>query len=268
MGTKRVNDGKCYSKLGVEWVVRRLVLLILILILALHLSGCNTKTEETKNSSPKANLSEQKIYKLPKEKIKEQYNIEDFEAFYSQYLHLNNQVSETANESKTGMSEEEKSRYYRISDITPENIKNEIGCQIFKVNHTCETYVIYNGEFFRIGFGFGGFGVISLETCNFDKDEQTDLIYSFSWGSGLHRSHIGIFNLKDKKETWLDFVHLNEDITLQKLSDDRFNIYNCELELKEDLNYTQYKVKPKKILGELIAKNGNIQVEFELEEQR
>ncbi|KUO53013.1 MAG: hypothetical protein APF76_12605 [Desulfitibacter sp. BRH_c19] len=242
--------------------MKKIFFMALILgLLLVTMLGCETKAEDEKDNSSINNHTVQKIYKVPIEKIKKQYSIEDFNELYTEYLKLNNiDIKTSAEDDKTGMSKEDQLKYYTISDITPENVKKEIGCQIFKVNYTCESYVIYKGEFFPIGFGFGGYGVVTLTTCDFDEDGQKDLIYTFSWGSGLHRSHIGIFDFSEKKETWLDFVQLNEDIVLEKLSDSIFNVYTTDLELKEKLNYTRYIIAPKKIVAKVIAKRGSVEV--------
>lgn len=241
--------------------MKKILCLALILGWAISLPGCGARVEDDSDTSSTGSLTEQKIYRLPADKIKEQYSVEDFKELYTEYLKLNNiNIKTSAEDDKTGMSEEDRLKYYTIYDITPENIKKEIGCQIFKVNYTCETYVIHKDEFFRIGFGFGGFGVVSFAICDFAGDGQKDLIYTFSWGSGLHRSHIGIFDFTDKKETWLDFVQLNEDIVLEKLSDKSFNVYTADLEIKEDLNYSQFIISVDKEVAEVTAKSGNAEV--------
>ena len=253
-------DG-CNNRVGSCWVVKKTFIITLIIGLIISASGCETKVENDKDSSSTAKLTDQKIYQLPIEKTKEQYTIEDFKSLYTEYLKLNNiHLNSSPENDKTEMSKEDRLKYYIISDITPENVKKEIGCQIFKVNYTCESYVIHKGELFRIGFGFGGYGVVTLTTCDFEEDGQKDLIYTFSWGSGLHRSHIGIFDFSGKKEIWLDFVQLNEDITLEKLSDNSFNVYTADLEMKEELNFTKPIIAQKEIVAKVGAKSAVVEV--------
>lgn len=45
-------------------------------------------------------------------------------------------------------------------DITPQNIFKETGCQIFKNGKTCESYLLYEGNLYTLGMGFGGLGII------------------------------------------------------------------------------------------------------------
>ena len=241
--------------------MKKVLFLTLILGLIVSISGCETKVKNNKYRASTVNLAAQKIYQLPLEKIKDQYSIEDFKSLYTEYLKLNHIDLNTSPENdKTEMSKEDQLKYYSVSDITPENVKKEIGCQIFKINYTCESYAIHKGEFFRIGFGFGGYGVVTLTTCEFDENGQKDLIYTFSWGSGLHRSHIGIFDFSEKKETWLDYVRLNEDIVLEKLSDNSFNVYTVDLEMEEELNYTNIIITQKEIVAKVTDKSGSVEV--------
>ena len=220
-----------------------LVLGVLVIVFSSAVKGEKDKERFTVDNNSVDNITVQEIYQLPTDKIKNQYSIEDFKGFYAEYLKLNDVGNTLEN--------------YTISDITPENIKDEIGCQIFKDNSTYETYVIYKGELFRIGFGFGGMGVVMVTTCDFKEDGQKDLIYTFSFGSGLHRSHIGVFDLSEKQETWLDYRQTNEDIVLQKLSDYSFEVYTSILEFKED---HQYEITPVRKVAKVQAKNGNIVV--------
>ncbi|KNY29412.1 dockerin type I domain-containing protein [Pseudobacteroides cellulosolvens] len=114
------------------------------------------------------------------------------------------------------------------NEITPEGIFEETGCRVFKLTdpHDCESYVLCDDEFIHIGVGFAGFGVTDIETCDFDAAGKKDLIYVYSFGSGIHRSHIGILDLDDKKETTLDYVNFDDDIMLKKISDIYFEVYD------------------------------------------
>lgn len=52
---------------------------------------------------------------------------------------------------------------------------------------------MYNGEVYSIGECFGGFGLTSLALADLNKDDVYELYYTFSCGSGLHRSQVGYF---------------------------------------------------------------------------
>lgn len=218
-----------------------------------------TDAKKEESSSSPILTSGQKVYHIPSEQQKRSYSVEDFKQLYSDYLKLNSITLATSPEDdKTEMSKEDKLKYYSIYDITPKEVKKEIGCQIFKVNYSCETYVIYKSKVFPIGFGFGGMGIVSLTTCDFDGDNQKDLIYTFSWGSGLHRSQIGVFNFSDEKEEWLNFTQLNKDVMLKRISEDNFKIYIAEVVDMAD--FIHFKLSKKELVGEILRKNGRTEV--------
>jgi hypothetical protein len=241
--------------------MRKIIMFIMCLTIALALiSGCNTiKKPEPSNSSSKI-LSEQKIYHIPQAQRKDNYTVEDFKSLYSGYLKLNKLVPETSPENdKTEMSKEDKLKYYTIYDVTPKEVREEIGCQIFKVNYSCEPYVVYKSKVFHIGFGFGGFGIVSLTTCDFDGNGQKDLIYTFSFGSGMHRSHIGVFNCSKEKEGWLDFIQWNKDIMLEKVSDNNFKVYIADIDANE-LDFVHIKLSKKEQVADVKTIDGKVEV--------
>ena len=97
-----------------------------------------------------------------------------------------------------------------------EEIFNELGCQVFKDNDF-ETYIIRDKKVTPIGTGFGGYGVASIFTADLNKDGRLELVYTYSWGSGLHRSHIAVLMLHEtNKEIVSEFVYLNKDLLLEK----------------------------------------------------
>ncbi|HEY5562319.1 MAG TPA: hypothetical protein VIK72_11300 [Clostridiaceae bacterium] len=228
--------------------------------LILFISGCKPIKKTVVSTSIIPSSSQQKIYEIPSQKQKTSYSIEDFKHLYSEYLKLNNIETETFPENdKTGISNEDKLKYYTIYEITPKNVKEQIGCQIFKVNYTCETYVVNKSKVYAIGIGFGGYGVVNIETCDLDADGKKDLIYTFSFGSGMHRSHIGIFNFSKEKEELLDFEQMNEDIMLEKKSDNNFKIYSAKVS-SENLDFIHLELTKQEQVVDVKSVEGKIEV--------
>lgn len=50
---------------------------------------------------------------------------------------------------------------------------------------------------------FGGYGFVNAVPCDFDNDGNKDLLVASSWGSGMHRSIISVFNSVTKESTVL-----------------------------------------------------------------
>jgi hypothetical protein len=221
------------------------------------MSGCKIPEKTALFSNTIHNPFGLKAYEIPSPKQKEVYSIEDFKYLYSEYMKSNNIEEKTPENDKSGLPKEDILKYYKIYDITPKEVKKEIGCQIFKVNYTCETFIVYKSKMFMIGEGFGGYGVVNMETCDFDDDGQKDLIYTFSWGSGLHRSHIGVFNFTEEQEEWLDFQQMNDDIILKKISDDNFKVYTAKISGED---FIHLKLSRKEHVADVISKDGRVGV--------
>lgn len=200
--------------------------LLLLTVAACQDTSIASSTKNGKSTTTgEVGFNEAKIYEIPLKERKKSYSVEDFKVLLNGFDKLNNiKKRESIENGNTGMSEADKQKYYSIIEMTPEKVKKEIGCQIFRINNTSETFVVYKSKVYQIGFGFGGYGVVSVESCDFDGNKQKDLIYTFSWGSGMHRSHIGVLNLSNNREEWLDFMQLNEDVLLNKVSDDNFKV--------------------------------------------
>lgn len=241
--------------------MKKLKIILLIISIMLLMNGCKNEKKDivtTNTPSTTSDLTNHKVYEIPTALSKESYSAQDFSTIFAEYLKFNNiKLNTSPEDDKTGMSKEEKLKYYTIYDITPQNVKEEIGCQLFKVNYTCETYVVYNSKIYSIGFGFGGFGLVSIETCDFDNNGKKDLIYTFSWGSGLHRSQIGVFNFSKECEELLDFQQMNEDTMLKKISDNSFNVYIAEVST-EKLDYSNLKFTMKDKVAEVKTVDGKI----------
>ena len=91
---------------------------------------------------------------------------------------------------------------FPLKEITPDAVWKRLGVQVFQVKEGVrahETFVVKKLRVFPIGKGFGGQGVNSLCVADLNGDGRAELVYSFSWGSGEHRSQIGVFDVLAKK---------------------------------------------------------------------
>ena len=64
--------------------------------------------------------------------------------------------------------------------------------------------------------------------CDIDHDSSDDLIYAYSWGSGLHRSVIEAyrFNMPYPVKIQPNFIVANTDVRLKKIDDRRIELYD------------------------------------------
>ena len=84
-------------------------------------------------------------------------------------------------------------------NVTSERIAEETSAQIFKFSDSCATYLYLDDQVYPLGEWFGGYGFVSAVPCDFDQDGNSDILYTYSCGSGVHRSFVAIFNTKTKE---------------------------------------------------------------------
>ena len=239
-----------------------LVLCIAVLFLLGLLAYCGASkkaSDEKAGSTVKyevddASISEMmgiKAYKIPLLQRKRSYSADNFKKLLSKFNTFNNIKPDNQYDNEINYSE---------YDITPEDVKKDLNCQIFKINYSCDTFVICKSKLFLIGTGSGGYGTVSIKTCDFDKNGQKDLIYTYSWGSGLHRSQIGVYNLSDGKEEVLDFMIRDKDVVLEKISDTKFDVYIADIVFMNESDLVHFKTIKREKVATIQAVNGKIEV--------
>ena len=56
-----------------------------------------------------------------------------------------------------------------------------------------KTFIYNNGSYFNLGIAFGGYGVTEFVVSQ--ENGESWLYFLYSYGSGIHRTEIGLFNL-------------------------------------------------------------------------
>jgi len=74
---------------------------------------------------------------------------------------------------------------------------DQLGVRVFRVVEgplENETFLVLgDGPVMRLGEAEGGQGVSSLALSDLDGDGQSELYFSYSFGSGIHQSHLGVY---------------------------------------------------------------------------
>jgi len=153
--------------------LKRIVLLVIALIILVNLTGCSEKN-------------------IKKINVEEKKELQHFLVIFNDF----------AKKQKIGLSVEELKAF---RDITPQSVFDETGCQIFKNGKTCESYLLSEGKLYVLGFGFGGLGIVDIATSDFDNNGEKEVLYTYSFGSGLHRSKISCFDSVKKCEKEIGF---------------------------------------------------------------
>lgn len=86
-------------------------------------------------------------------------------------------------------------------NVTPPQVAAETDMKIFKFSDSCISLVLLDNNIYTLCMSFGGYGFVNAVPCDFDQDGNKDLLVASSWGSGLHRSIISVFNSVTKEST-------------------------------------------------------------------
>lgn len=99
-------------------------------------------------------------------------------------------------------------------NITPDFVADNSSFTVFKYEQSCNSFLLFEDKIYSIGAGFGGLGLTSMALADMNKDGQYELYYTFSWGSGLHRSQVGYFDPGTKAEHGFEDSYIGEDVVL------------------------------------------------------
>lgn len=145
-----------------------------------------------------------------------------------------------------------------LKNVTPDLLKNK--CSIYRFTYSTtsslggETFLIYDGNVYQLGSAWGGFGITEFAYECHDRKDMLYFIYSS--GSGIHRSHIGLFDFNTKQI--LDYtdttdVFMYNDIKFH-LSEDNstLGISRAQI-LWSNMNCIEIKIAKEEVLLEDIS---------------
>jgi hypothetical protein len=148
-------------------------------------------------------------------------------------------------------------------NITTDNLRDYSGYSVFKFDTSCASFLLYEGEVYPLGEWFGGFGVTSMEIWDSNGDGIDELYYTYSWGSGIHRSHAAYFDPAAKKTTAFDYVNMDGDMVFAPGSGG-LSLYAASPETIE--SFTKFRMGVHEYLGSVEYKDGQIVLSSVLDE--
>jgi hypothetical protein len=86
---------------------------------------------------------------------------------------------------------------FSLAELTTDEVWQRLRAQVFQVNdgyYMFNTYLIKNKETVPLGTGSGGMGLTSMCVADLDQDGNPELVYTYSWGSGIHRCQVAIYS--------------------------------------------------------------------------
>lgn len=141
-------------------------------------------------------------------------------------------------------------------NITPDYIRENSDYLIFKYDTSCASFLMYEGKVYPLGEWFGGFGVTSMSIADLDGDQKPELYFTYSWGSGLHRSHVAYFDPSAKKIVTFDYTHLNKDMIITENNDGGLSLYSANINKME--SFVNFEIEGTKFITDVVYKNGQI----------
>jgi hypothetical protein len=112
-----------------------------------------------------------------------------------------------------------------LVELTTDEMWHRLGVQLFQVTEgewAYSSYCVFDGRAYFLCQGFGGNGIMSACVTDLDSDGVPELTYTYSWGSGIHRSLIGVARVEGdhllQEEPAMAFIG---DLFVRKESDTR-----------------------------------------------
>lgn len=155
--------------------MKKIYLLMVSVVLSLVLMGCDNKSNEYFIYDVAINEKEVKVSQL-----------DDFLTNNDDYPNYN-----TLKENSPNLLE-------KVKNVTPNQLDDI--CQIYRFGYFetgglgGETFLLYDDQFYQLGTANGGFGLTEFAYVN--SKYENCLYYIYSFGSGVHRSHIGYFDFE------------------------------------------------------------------------
>lgn len=141
-------------------------------------------------------------------------------------------------------------------NITPDIIKESSEYKIFKYNTSSASFLQYEDTIYPLGIWFGGYGVTSMALADMDEDEMPELYFTYSWGSGLHRSHVAYFNPKQKEVVTFDYTLKDKDMMIIDKGDGSLSLYEATIRMEN--GFSNFEAEKGNFLAEIVTQDGQI----------
>jgi hypothetical protein len=141
-------------------------------------------------------------------------------------------------------------------NVTPALVERSSIYRIFKFDASCEACLLFDGAVYPLGTGFGGFGVTSFLTGDLNEDGLMELYFTYSWGSGIHRSHAAYFDPVSRKTVDLS-VRMNGDMIFLLDHQNTICLYSADSEITVE-DFCHMTLTAGEMLGRPVYEEGRI----------
>jgi hypothetical protein len=163
-------------------------------------------------------------------------------------------------ESFLKLNEEFKSSYENdvCHNITPDYVADNSAYSVFKYNQSCATFLLYDGKVYALGEHFGGFGVTGMALADMNGDDEYELYFTFSWGSGMHRSQAGYFDPTVKKTVIFDYARFDGDMVFKTNDDGELLLYDAQF---DGGTFTDFALEAEAVAATIVYKADTVSLE-------
>lgn len=141
-------------------------------------------------------------------------------------------------------------------NITPQYIKENSEYAVFKYDASCASFLLYQGEVYSLGEWFGGYGVMSMALADLNEDGKPELYFTFSWGSGIHRSHAAYFDPSEKEVVVFDYADWDADMIVIDNGLGGLSLYAAEIVGMD--NFVNIETEAAGHIGDILHSNDEI----------
>lgn len=117
-----------------------------------------------------------------------------------------------------------------LSDVTTAETWTRLRAQVFTLRDESWSvddvvaYLIKDRTVVPMAIGFGGAGLETTVVTELDGDAKPELLYTYSWGSGLHRTHLSLIRFDGPKPNRVDSAVLIPHRVLALRQDAKGNV--------------------------------------------
>lgn len=145
-------------------------------------------------------------------------------------------------------------------NITPDDIKENTDYSVFKYDTSCASFLLYEDKIYPLGAGFGGYGLTSMALADLNGDEMQELYFTYSFGSGLHRSHAAYFDPVAKKVVTFDYIHFNKDMMVTDNGNGGLALYSASI--SNLMSFVYFEIEKKDFIANIVEQKGEVSLEL------